>query len=384
MEGNLRMRIGLMLRAFDEKGGVGVYTRNIAEELLSVDRRNEYVLFYRSQEHLGRFSHHENVTERWLPGRSKAAWDQITIPLACRREKVDVLFHPKFTAPLLAPCKVVMVVHGADWFIPEQAQFYGKLDVRYIRTVMPWYFRKCAVVISVSELTTENFNEVLRLPAGKVKTVYFGPARHFGRVTNEEELEQVRARYDLPEEFVLTLTKRGGGTRKNLGKLLEAYARYHASVPNPKKLVIGGKDCHLYRIDYSIPEGGWGADVVFPGWIDQQDLPAVYSLASLYLYPSNLEAFPIPLTEAMACGTPIVTSDINGLEEIAGDAALLVDPTDSGEIAAALERVLTDPAIGRSLSARGLERSKRFSWDRCASETLSILEEVGGGSRRSR
>lgn len=373
-----KMRIGLMLRAFDEKGGVGVYTRNIVAELLRADRRNRYVLFYRDRENLGRFSHYENVTERWLRGGSKAVWDQIAVPLACRREKVDVLFHPKFTAPLLAPCKVVMVVHGADWFIPEQAQFYGKLDVRYIRTVMPWYFRKCAVVISVSELTTENFNRVLRLPAGKVRTVYFGPARHFGRVTDEKELERVRARYDLPEEFVLTLTKRGGGTRKNLGKLLEAYSCYHASVPGPKKLVIGGKDCHLYRVDYSIPEEGWGGDVVFPGWIDQQDLPAVYSLASLYLYPSNLEAFPIPLTEAMACGTPIITSNINGLEEIAGDAALLVDPTDAEDIAAALERVLTDRAVQESLSARGLERSKIFSWDRCASETLAILGEVGG------
>ena len=370
------MRIGLMLRAFDEKGGVGVYTRNIVEELLGFDRRNQYILFYRNREHLGRYSHYENVTERWVRGGSKAAWDQIAIPLACRREKVDVLFHPKFTAPLLAPCRVVMVVHGADWFIPEQAQFYGKLDVRYIRTVMPWYFRKCSVVISVSELTTENFNSVLRLPAGKVKTVYFGPARHFRRVTDRSELEQVRTRYDLPEEFVLTLTKRGGGTRKNLGKLLEAYARYHASVPNPQKLVIGGKDCELYRVEYSIPEDGYGADIVFPGWIDQQDLPAVYSLASLYLYPSNLEAFPIPLTEAMACGTPIVTSNINGLEEIAGDAALLVDPTNPQDIASALEEVLSDPTLSQSLSERGLERSKRFTWDRCARETLAILEQV--------
>jgi glycosyltransferase involved in cell wall biosynthesis len=373
------MRIGLMLRAFDEKGGVGVYTRNIVEELLRIDRRNQYVLLYRNRENLGRFSDHENVTERWVRGGSKAAWDQISIPLACRREKVDVLFHPKFTAPLLAPCKVVMVVHGADWFMPEQAQFYGKLDVRYIRTVMPWYFRKCSVVISVSELTTDNFNSVLRLPAGKVKTVYFGPARHFARVTDRDRLQEVRSRYGLPEEYVLTLTKRGGGGRKNLGNLLEAYARYHASVPDPRQLVIGGKDCHLYRGEYSIPEDGYGADIVFPGWMDQQDLPVVYSAASLYLYPSNLEAFPIPLTEAMACGTPIVTSDINGLEEIAGDAALLVDPTNPQEIASAVGRVLADPTLKESLSARGLERAQKFTWDRCASRTLAILEEVGGG-----
>ena len=98
------MRIGLMLRAFDEKGGVGVYTRNIVEELLRLDRRNQYVLFYRDRQNLGRFSGYENVSERWVRGHGKVAWDQIAIPLVCRRERVDVLFHPKFTAPLLAPC----------------------------------------------------------------------------------------------------------------------------------------------------------------------------------------------------------------------------------------------------------------------------------------
>lgn len=112
------MRIALMLRAFDEKGGVGVYTRNLVEELLRIDRRNEYVLFYRSRSNLGRFASYPNVRERWLRGGNKAFWDQISVPLACRREHIDLVFHPKFTAPLLAPCKAIMVVHGADWFIP--------------------------------------------------------------------------------------------------------------------------------------------------------------------------------------------------------------------------------------------------------------------------
>ncbi len=369
------MRIGMMLRAYDEKGGVGVYARNVVRELLAVDRRNHYVLFYKSAANLGRFSHHDNVTERLVKGGNKAIWDQIAIPLACRRDKVDVVFHPKFTAPLLAPCKAVMVVHGADWFIPEQAQFYGRLDVRYIRTVMPLYFRKCAVVLSVSQLTTDNFYRVLDLPAGKVRTVYFGPAPHFRRIDDAAVLDEVRQRYGLPERFILTLTKRAGGDkRKNLPQLLAAYASYHRQAQDPCPLVVGGKDCHLFRGEYGIPEDGYGRDLCFPGWLDQQDLPAIYSLADFYLYPSNLEAFPIPLTEAMACGTPIVTSDANGLREIAGDAALFVDPGDADDIAAAIGRLLGDGDLRRSLSARGRERSRQFSWEKCARQTLEILE----------
>lgn len=371
------MRIGVMLRSLDEQGGIGVYTANILQELLDIDRRNHYVLLYRDAANLGRYDPLPNVTERVIRAPNKALWDQVAVPLACRREKIDVLFHPKFTVPLLAPCECVMVVHGADWFIPEHAKFYKPLDVRYTRLVMPWYFRKASAVISVSRLTTDNFNRVLDLPPDKLRTVYFGPARHFRRVADPETLSRVRARYDLPERYVLTLTKVGGDERKNFGNLLEGYRIYHAGIDRPHKLVVGGKGCERLRQDYDIPGSGYGADVVFTGWIDQADLPAVYSMADLYLYPSNLEAFPIPITEAMACGTPIVTSNANGLVELAGDAALLVDPDRPGDIADGIERVLGDLELRRSLSERGLERSRMFCWERCGRETLAILESLG-------
>ncbi len=370
------MRIGIMLRSIDEKGGVGVYTRNIVQELLQLDDRNEYVLFYANPANVGLFSAHDNVKEVWVKGRNKAAWDQIAIPHACHIEKIDVIFHPKFTTPLFAPCKAVMVVHGADWLIPEQAKFYPWWDVIYMRMMLPLYFRKSSAVISVSQETTDNFKRLLKQPQGKVETIYFAPARHFKRITDLHELEKVRACYNLPERFILTLTKRKGDNRKNLGQVFKAYARYHEQAENPHKLVIGGKDCHLFRDEYEIPQDGYGQDIVFPDWIEQEDMPAVLSLASLYLYPSNLEAFPIPLTEAMACGTPILTSNVNGLQEIAGDAALVVDPNDTESIAGGIIRILSDASLQESLSSKGLHRSKLFTWDLCAARTLELLEKV--------
>lgn len=370
------MRIGMMLRALDEKGGVGVYTNNLIQELLCIDNRNHYVLFYRNPANLGRFAQYKNVTERVVSALNKALWDQIAVPYACWREKVDLVFHPKFTAPLLAPCQAVMVVHGADWFIPEQAQYYHWLDVLYNRLLMPLYIKKCSVVLSVSKLTTNNFNRVLRLPDGKIQTVYFGPARQFHPVSDQATLQRVKARYNLPENYILTLTKMGGDDRKNFGQLLTAYARYHKQTEQPYKLVVGGKDCIQLRNQYEIPSSGYGQDILFPGWLDQEDLPAIYSLASLFLYPSNLEAFPIPITEAMACGTPIVTSNANGLEEIAGDAALFVDPEDTKAISKAIGDVLTNIELQAELSARGKGRSKHFSWELCARKTLEIIENL--------
>ncbi len=370
------MRIGIMLRDIDEKGGIGVYTRNIVEELLRIDCKNQSILFYQNQANLGSYARYENVIEKYIPGKNKAYWDQIAIPLACKKQKIELLFHPKFTLPLLAPCKTVMTVHGADWFIPEQAQYYPPLDVRYVRLMMPLYIKKASAVISVSQETTYNYRRILKLSPGKMTTIYFGPARYFKPVRDQAVLQKVRNRYNLPDKFILTLTKRQGNERKNLGMILRAYTRYHNSEQTPHKLIIGGKDCHLFRDEYSLPLDGYGRDILFPGWIEQTDLPAVMSMASLFFYPSNLEAFPIPITEAMACGTPILTSTVNGLKEIAGDAAICVDPTDTEANATALAQILNNPDIRARLSRQGLERASYFSWDTCALNTLALFEKA--------
>ena len=374
------LRIAIMLRALDEKGGIGVYTRNITEELLDLDRSNQYVLLYATEENLGRYSDRSNVIERFLPASNKLAWDQVAVPRTLRRERADVVFHPKFTVPVTTAVPSVMVLHGADWFFPEQAQYYNRLNVLYMRRVLPLFCRSASAIISVSELTTEDIRRAVRLPEGKVHTIYFAPARRFRRVHDPKELDRVKRRYDLPERFILTLSKPLGDERKNLGGVLEGYRRFHGRTEY--KLVIGGQDCASYRAAYGVPDGDWGGDVLFPGWIEQGDMPAVYSLAGLFLYPSNLEAFPIPITEAMACGTPIVTSDANGLKEIAGDAAVRVDPGDPEAICQAMHQVLTDRQVRDKLVARGLERSQRFSWDRCARETLAVLAEAASRQPR--
>jgi glycosyltransferase involved in cell wall biosynthesis len=368
------MRIGLMLRTLDETGGIGVYSRYLTEELLALDRKNEYVLYYRSRDHVGRFVHAGNVTERVLGASNTFVWDQVSVPLASRSDKIDVLLHPKFTVPFAANCKTAMVLHGAGWFIPEYAQFWKPWDLRYIRAVMPLYCWKASAILSVSQVTTDIYNQKFNLPAGKVRTVYFGPGKQFRRVEDERTLADVRRRYALPDRYILTLSKYAGGARKNIDGILRAYALLHGRTPH--KLVVAGQHCDRFRRDYSLPDDGYGRDIVFPGYVAQDDLPAVYSLADLFLYPSNMEAFPIPITEAMACGTPIVTSDRNGLKEIAGDAALRVDATSPEAIAEAAYRVLSDPAHQASLSKAALARSTVFSWEKCARETLGILEAL--------
>ena len=166
-----RLRIGIMLRSLDEQGGIGVYTRYIVESLLRLESGHDFVLYYRNAANVGRYASFPRVTERVVSiAGGKAAWDQVGIPLAIGRDDPDVLFHPKFTVPFAARCPVVMTVHGADWFLPQYAHFYTRLDVAYIRAVMPLYFRKASAVLSVSQITTDDFNRILGLPPGTVVT----------------------------------------------------------------------------------------------------------------------------------------------------------------------------------------------------------------------
>ena len=375
-----RLRIGIMLRSLDEQGGIGVYTRYIVESLLRLERGHDFVLYYRNAANLGRYASFPRVTERVVRiAGGKAAWDQVGIPLAIGRDDPDVLFHPKFTVPFAARCPVVMTVHGADWFLPQYARFYTRLDVAYIRAVMPLYFRKASAVLSVSQITTDDFNRILRLPPGKVVTTLLAPGPQFRRVTDPAELERVRQRYQLPDRFIFSLSKVAGGERKNARGLIDAFRHLAPHVPH--RLVIGGKDCVKFREMYGIPETGWGASIDFPGWISQEDLPAVYSLADLFLYPSNLEAFPIPVVEAMACGVPVLTSRSNGLSEIAGDGAVQVDANAPEAIATEARDLLTTPSRSARVAAAGLERVRSYSWERCARTTLDVLERVAVSER---
>jgi glycosyltransferase involved in cell wall biosynthesis len=212
--------------------------------------------------------------------------------------------------------------------------------------------------------------------------MYFGPNAVFKPIQDKSELEEVRRRYNLPEKFILTVIRYDPGTpntRKNAGNMLKAFAQLKMQYGIPHQFVMVGKDCDRYGIEHRIESLGISDDVIFPGLVKQEDLTGFYNLASLYLYPTLLEAFPVPITEAMSCGVPIVTSIGTGLEEIAGGAAVKVNPLDPAAIAEAAYGVLTEPGLAQTLKERGLERAKLFHWEVCARRTLQVFDAIVDG-----
>lgn len=368
------MKIGVMLRAIDERQGIGIYTKNLMDHLLRLDTKNEYVLFYRTAEFLGRYAQCKHVREKLVQAPNKLIWDQIMIPLEARREGVDIILHTKFTAPLLTCRKTVMVLHGSEWFVYPRA--YKLLDRNYIRIMMPLYCKKATRIIANSDFTKSDFVNILGISKENIRTIYFGVHPRFRRLDNLGPLERTREKFQLPEKFILCVSSKVYAG-KCIGTLITAFSKIHTSIAH--KIVIAGKTPDVGATECRLIEQlGLGDKILFTGWVPHDDLVAFYNLADVFVFPSLYEGFGIPIIEAMACGCPVIASRAGALPEIAGDAALLFDPVNADELAEAMRRVLREETLRINLREKGMVRSKAFTWEKCAEDTLEVLEGLAG------
>ncbi|MGH9896914.1 MAG: glycosyltransferase, partial [bacterium] len=283
------LRIGLMLRAVDEYDGAGVYIRQLCDALFEADRFNQYVLFYMSRKQLGRYAHVPNVQERVVTAPGKLLWDQVSVPWAARREDLDVLFHHKFSIPLVAPCPTVVQQRGTEyWTFPE---YYTRLGDRinrlYNKATIPLFCRRAARVLTNSNSLAAELEALAGVPREKMSTLYAAADDRFHRITDQSILERVRVEYGLPDsEFFLMVVKGYARieyngqelcARKNVEGTLSAYGKVHASVPDcPPLVILGAGVANRLKPDmlrrYVDPK-----TVIIPGLIDHGDMPAVYS-----------------------------------------------------------------------------------------------------------
>lgn len=371
------MRIGLMLRHQGRQpGGTGTYTNMMVRHMLALDRRNEYVLLYDDESRRNSYASYRNVREIVIPSRFKVLWDQVIVPWVARRERLDVVFNLKLSVPLLAPCPTMFVQHGADWFVmPEQ---YPLLDRWYFTLFAPLYWRKAARIVSVSKDAERRLASLMDdRTSAKLCTVYHGVDRRFRPQQDPAALRAFREKYAIAFPFVLYLGQIY--PMKNVGNLIRAFARLRGRVPH--RLLIVGKPLVKAEEDLGLIEAlGVGDIVRRVGWVPDEDVPLFYDAAELFAFPSIYEGFGIPIIEAMASGCPVVTSTGGACPEVAGDAALLVDPLDVDSIAAGIYRGLTDQPLRAELRARGLVRAREFTWERSARQTIDLLESLTPGS----
>lgn len=380
-----------MLRHYDQHGGgVKVYSHNLLREMLALNSPHEFVLAYRNAEQVGPYANGGRVREIAMKAPSIVArsnllgrrlddflWDQWAMRKVERREKLDLIFNLKYSLPLGAKCRTVFVCHGLDLYVmPAGARWYDRLNYYYL---MPRYARQADAIIAVSHTAREHVIKYLGIGEERVHTVYLGVGGAFKEPVPREKLEYTRRTYGLPERFFLYCGQIY--PPKNFGRLIRAYSQVGPELGISLVVVGQHTQTGLCREEIALIDRlGVSSWVVQPGWIEHDALPAFYALAEALLLPSLYEACPSPILEAMATGCPIVTANRFGTAELAGEAAILVDPEDVASIAHGIHQVVADQDLRKMLVEAGRERARGFTWNKCAQETMSILERVGGGS----
>jgi glycosyltransferase involved in cell wall biosynthesis len=357
-----------------QRTGTEVYSVHVIEEMLRLGQGHTFRLYTNANPHEGLFDRTVmgDAEVRSIPFRR--LWTHARLSTEMLGHPPDVLFVPAHVLPLIHPRASVVTIHDLGYlFYPEAHEPAGR---RYLDWSTRWNAHQAAAVLADSQATKADLVRAYGAREDKVHVVYLGRDESLKRVTNPLRLASVRAKYDLAQQYLLYI-----GTlqpRKNLQRVVEAFARI-CGRPGMAgvQLVLAGKQGWLYQsLLEQVAREGMTEQVVFPGYVPDEDLPAMLSAATAFVFPSLYEGFGIPVLEAGGCGVPVITSNTSSLPEVAGDAALLVDPHDVDAIANAMYRLVTDPELASELRRRGHENVKRFSWEKCARETLAVLESV--------
>ncbi|MGB8646288.1 MAG: glycosyltransferase family 1 protein [Anaerolineae bacterium] len=378
------MRVGIdYTAAARQRAGIGRYTRGLIHALAALDRDNRYTLFVprdaryiapgaQAVERAEDFPSNFQLVRAPLDERTLARlWQRLALPLPVEFfvGRCEVWYSPDFVLPPTRAHKKILTVHDLSFKrVPETAVPNLKW---YLEGAVPRAVRRADLILADSEATRNDLIELFSAPANRVQKLYSGVEAFFCRVTDAHTLDSVRARYQLERPFILSV-----GTiepRKNLARLIEAFAR----LPRREEwdLVIAGGRGWMYQEILDAPaQFGANDRVRFLGFVPDADLPALYTLATLFVYPSLYEGFGLPVLEAMACGTPLITSNVSSMPEVAGEAGILVNPRDTEELTAAIRQLIDDEALRRELAERGLKQATKFSWQASAQQLLNDLK----------
>ncbi len=355
--------------------GIGTYIRNILRQLARIDHETEYVLLCQNADRdLPRTLGADNFRAVVDQSPPYSVREQLSVPWALLRNHAQVFHEPHYVLPPLTRCRSVVTIHDCIHLrFPQYLPKRGALA--YARAQMGSAARRSDRILTVSEASKRDILEYFDVSPDKITVIYNAIDEHFEGDPSDDAVRGVAERYQLAGDFALYV----GNVKphKNVERLIDAFHRVRQSGVDDLRLVIIGDEISKYAaLRRAVHKYNLHKYVRFLGFLSDETLAVVYRLAKVFVFPSLYEGFGLPPLEAMASGTPVVTSNVSSLPEVTGDAALLVDPTDTDAIADAIRRVVTDPALHADLRRRGLARARQFSWERSVRQIRDIYLDV--------
>lgn len=315
-----------------------------------------------------------NATDlQLLPLRPSGNWMRLvyTLPTLCQRWRAEIL-HVTYVGPFVLSCPLVVSLHDVAY--KRYPAFFSPRDRLLFSTLMPLTLRRASAVITLSEHAKREVLGYYPYLNGKVHVTHLAPNTAFRPIAEPELLHKIRARYGIHSDFILAVGNLQ--PRKNLPRLIRAFASIRNQIESIRLVIVGNAQWQASVIFTLVSRLGLEQDVVFTGYIPNDDLVLLYNAAKVFVYPSIYEGFGLPILEAMACGTPVVTSNSSSMPEVAGDAALFVDPHDEGQLADTIQQVLTNPDLALSLVEKGIRQTQQFSWRYTAAKTEAAYRAV--------
>ena len=372
------MRVAIDARKLHDFG-IGTYIRNLLKQLARLDQTTEYVLLTRESDLAVASQLGPNFRSVLEPSPNYSLREQIHVPWVLMREKPDVFHAPHYILPIGVRAHSVVTIHDCIHLMFPQ-YLPNRMAYTYARMAMWSAARRSDCILTVSQASKRDILHFFAVPPDKIEVIYNAIDERFGLEPNADAVARVRERYQLDQRFVLYV----GNIKphKNLVRLIEAFAALRqGDLDDLKLLIIGDEISKLPALRRAVHSLKLHKHVRFLGYQPDDTLAILYRLASVFVFPSLYEGFGLQPLEAMASGTPVVTSNVSSLPEVTGNAAVLVDPHDVGSIEHGMRRVLTDPALAAEMRRQGLLRAREFSWERSVKRTLEVYQKVGCASR---
>ncbi|MBI4232412.1 glycosyltransferase family 4 protein [Candidatus Peregrinibacteria bacterium] len=376
----MTLRIGLNAR-YAQRGRTGIenYVINLVDNLGVIDKENQYLLFqcnYKPQANIPVRENVQSFISRFPTGPLllRLFWEHVVLFFEIRKKQVDVFHGPSMVLPLFKPrsCKyVVTILDISNTKYPEAYTFFTRL---YLHLFVYLAQKKADKIIVISESTKKDLIEYYKVNPQKIDVTYLAASSEFKPISDREKLEEVKAKYNLPDKFILFIGLLN--PRKNVRRLILAFQKIMDKAPSYHVVIVGKKGWLFDEIFKEVNDQKLEKRVIFTGYVQQEDLPVFYNLASVFAFPSLYEGFGIPILEAMSCGCPVLTSNVSSMPEVAGNAGLLVNPTSVEEIAAGILKLLLDDALRKDFIQKGFVQVRRFSWKKCAHDTLDVYRSV--------